>query len=144
MVLESLQSKSAWHWTWENEFLANNATDLRESICIALLCDCNHSVPSSLKAPGDTSNQTLRPSPPGPLIIYYFPQRLSFFSSFSWEIKTNSEWLWFLCITATHGIFSTELLFMPTLSFRMILLPYLIYSSPEDRNESALQTDVSD
>lgn len=60
MVSEFLQNKSGWHRILEDEFLANNTIDLRDSICISLLCDCSNSVPSSLEAPGDASYQTLR------------------------------------------------------------------------------------
>lgn len=95
VVSESLQTKSGWHWTLENEFLTNNTIDLREAICIALLWDGTHSDSSSLKAPGDTSNQTLRPNPSGIITLHYLPQRLSFSATFPWEIKTKGESLLF-------------------------------------------------
>ena len=43
-----------------------------------------------------------------------------------------------------YSVLCTELLLMPTLSFRMSSFPSLIYSSPEAGNEPALQADVSD
>lgn len=50
----------------------------------------------------------------------------------------------FYATLQVYGMLPTELLLMPTLPFSMSLFPYLIYSSVEDGNEPALQTDVSD
>lgn len=98
--------------------------------------------PSSLKAPGDTSNQRLRQSPPAIVTIYYPPQGLCF--QVSPERSKQMVSHGFYASLQVYSMLPTELLLMPTLSLRTSLFPPLIYSSPEARNEPALQADVSD
>lgn len=86
-ALQCLQNKSGWHGTLEDEYLANNAIDLRQAVCMSLLCDCSHSVPSTLKPPGDASEQTLRLN--AVITIYYLPQRLPIFFKRNGEVLVS-------------------------------------------------------
>lgn len=145
MVSGFLQYKSGWHRILEDEFLANNTIDLRDSICISLLCDCSHSVPSSLEAAGDASYQTLRLNLLAIITIHYLPQRLSNF--FQFPLTDQNQW--WVMVSIHHGKYpacSPGYRTSPYahVSLRMSLFPYLMYSSVEDGNEPVLQTNVSD